>query len=146
MIRLTGKIRGRVHVAFGSFEFRVPQITPEDTSHPQFVSVGKGIRDFRYLARGFIRTEINRSADGHRAEVVGLLHGAEQNLIELVRQSQQFVVIDFDDKGNLVGILAGNAAEHAESRSHGIATAFHGQLNDVFGIEILRIRSERSAG
>src|SRR2546423_9688634 len=108
--------------------------------------VSEGIGDLRYLARRFIRTEINCRAHGNRTQVVRFLDRAKQHLIESVWQSQQFVVINLDDKWNLVRVLARDCAEHAKRRSNAVAAAFDGQLHDIFRIEVLRIRRERSAG
>ena len=77
---------------------------------------------------------------------MGFLDGPKQDLIEFVRQGQQLVVIYFYDEWNFVRVLASHAAEHAERRGDTVTAAFNRQLHDIFRIEILRIRSERSAG
>jgi len=38
-----------MHVAFGRFEFGIAQIAPENTSHAEFVRLGKCFRDFPNL-------------------------------------------------------------------------------------------------
>ena len=53
-------------------------------------------------------------------------------------------MVDFDDEGDFVRVFARHGAQHAESRGDGIATALDGESDDVFRIEIQRIRSERS--
>ena len=73
-------------------------------------------------------------------------HCAEQNLIEFIRQREQFVVIDLNDERNLVRVFSRDRAQHAERRSDTIAATFDGKLDDVFRIEVLRIRGERSTG
>src|SRR5437870_13553932 len=102
MIPLAREIRCGMHVAFRGFEFRVAQIAPKDAGHSQFMSLGKRLADFHNLPSRFIRTKINSSADGNRAEVVRFLHSPKQHLIELVWYGQQFVVIDLYDERDLV--------------------------------------------
>ena len=49
--------------------------------------------------------------------------------------------------GNLVGVLARHRAEHAEGRGDGVAAALDGELDDVLGVEVDRVRREgRGAG
>ena len=55
-------------------------------------------------------------------------------------------MIDLHDEGDLVGILACHGAEHTECGGHGVATAFDGQLDDVFGIEVDGVRGEGCTG
>ena len=113
---------------------------------PSSCAWAKAFADFGNLSRRFVRAKIDCGADRDRAHVVRLLHRAKHHLIKLVRQRQQLVVIDLYDEGNLVRILARDRAQHAKSRSNGVAAAFDRQLDDVFRIEILRVGSERSAG
>ena len=56
---------------------------------------------------------------------------------------QQLVVVDLENEGDLVRVLARHHAQHAEGARHAIAATFDGQANDVLGIEIVEIRSER---
>ena len=55
-------------------------------------------------------------------------------------------MIELEDERNLVRVLARDRAEHAERRGHGVAAAFDGELHDVLGIEVGRVRRERRAG
>ena len=59
---------------------------------------------------------------------------------------EQFVVVDLHDEGNLVRIAARHGAQHAESRCYGVAAALKSEKEDIFRIEIVGIRSERSPG
>ena len=61
----------------------------------------------------------------------------EIDLVELVRVSQQLVVVQLHEERNLVGVLAGHRAEHAQRGGDGVAAAFDRQLHDVLGIEII---------
>ena len=80
-----------------------------------------------------------------RLQVVRFLDGSKQHLIELVRQRQQLVVIDLYDERNLVRVFAADDAEYAERRGDCVAPAFDREFHDVFRIEVLRVRRERSA-
>ena len=107
----------------------------------------EGLADFDNLAAALVGAEIDGGANRGRAHVVGLLHGAEENLIGLVREGQQLIVIDLYDERDFVGVLARDGAEHPEGGSHGVAAAFDGQLDDVPAIKIIGILGEAcSAG
>ena len=109
--------------------------------------VGEGFADFLYLAPRFRRAVIHRGTDGHGAHVEGLVHAGEQGLVVDFGVGQDLVMVDLDDEGDLVGIFARHRAEHAQRRSHCVATAFDGQSDDVFRIEINRVgREGGSAG
>ena len=54
-------------------------------------------------------------------------------------------MVDLDDEGNLVRVLARHRAQHAEGRGHRVAAAFDGQLDDVFRVEIDRVGREGGA-
>ncbi len=55
-------------------------------------------------------------------------------------------MIYFHEERNLVRVLAGDRAEHAKSRSDGVAAAFDGELDDVFAVEVVGILGEAGAG
>jgi hypothetical protein len=54
-------------------------------------------------------------------------------------------VVELDDEGNLVRVLARDRAEHAERRGDGVAAALDRQLDDVFRVEVDRVRREARA-
>ena len=74
------------------------------------------------------------------------LHGAEEDLVELVGIGEQLVVVELHEEGNLVRVFARDGAEHAEGGGDGVAAAFDGEFDDVFGIEIVGILGEAGAG
>src|SRR6185503_729981 len=75
MVCLAREIRRRVHVAFRSFELRIPQVTPENASHAELVGLRKGLADLGDLPRRFVRAEIDRRAYRNRAKVVSFFNG-----------------------------------------------------------------------
>ena len=124
----------------------VAEIAPEDGGHAEFVRVREGLADFDDLAVALLGAEVDGGADSGRAHVIGFLHGAEENLVDLVGEGEQFVVIDLDDEGNFVGVLAGDGAEDAERGGDRVAFAFDGELDDIFTVEIVGILGEARAG
>jgi hypothetical protein len=58
--------------------------------------------------------------------VAPTLDAAKKNFVGFVGEGEQFVVIDFYQEWNFVRVFAGDGAEHAERRGHGIAAAFDG--------------------
>ena len=65
----------------------------------------------------------------------------------LVRVGEQLVVVDLNEKRNLVRILARHGAKDTKCGCHGIATSFDGELDDILRIKIGRILGEaRSRG
>jgi hypothetical protein len=100
---------------------------------------------FNDLAVALFGAEVNGGSNGGRAHVIRFLNSTEQNLIELIREREQFVVIHFNDKGNLVRVFAGDGSENTERGSHGITAAFNRELDDVFTVEIVGILGEAGA-
>ena len=45
-----------------------------------------------------------------------------------------------------MGVFPGNRAEHAECGGDGVAAAFDGKLDDIFRVEVDRLRREARAG
>ena len=45
-------------------------------------------------------------------------------------------MVKFEDKGDFVGIFAGNHSEYAQRGCHGITAPFNGEFDDVFGIKV----------
>jgi hypothetical protein len=105
----------------------------------------KTLRHLDQLPVALVRTEIDRRAHSGRAHVVSFLDRAKQDLVKLVRVCQQLIVIDLHDKGNVVRVLASHYAQHSKRGRHRIAAAFHRELHDVFGVEVLRVFSEACA-
>ena len=77
---------------------------------------------------------------------VGPVDGGEEDLVVLVGIGEQLVVVELDQEGDLVGVLAGDDAQHAERRGHRVAAALDRQPDDVLGVEIGRVLGERAAG
>ena len=107
--------------------------------------VRKRLRHLHNLPATLVGAEINRRPHRRRAHVRGLFHGAEQDLIGLVRIREQFVVVDLHQKRNFVRVFAGDRAQHAKRGRHRIAAALHGQLHDVLRVEIVRVLRETGA-
>jgi hypothetical protein len=74
------------------------------------------------------------------------LEGAEHHLVELVRQGEEFVVVDLHQERDSVGPLAREHAQDAEGRADGVAAPFGGQPDDVLRIEVDRVLGEAGAG
>jgi hypothetical protein len=55
-------------------------------------------------------------------------------------------VVELHDEGDLVGVLARDAAEHAERRGDAVAAALDGQPDDVLRVEEIRVGREGGAG
>ena len=140
MIGLSGKVGGEM-IVLVFLEGGVAEIAPQNGGHAEFVSVRESLADFDDLAIALIGAEIDGGADGDRAHVVSLLNAGENNLVGFVGVSEQFVVIELHEEGNLVRVLAGDRAEHAERGSYRVALAFDGQLDDIFAVEIIGILS-----
>ncbi len=144
MIGLAGEIRGEV-IVLVLFESVVAHVAPEHGSHAELVGFGKGAADFDDLAIGLVGTEIDGCADSGSTHVPSLLNSTEEHLIEFIGVSEQFVVIDLHDEGNLVRIFVCHGAENSERGSYGVALAFYRELDDIFRVEIVRIFGEASA-
>jgi hypothetical protein len=144
MVGLAGEVGGEV-IVLVLLKRVVAEIAPEDGGHAELVRVGEGLADFDDLAAALFGAEIDGGADGGRAHVVGLLHGAEENLIGFVWESEQLIVIHFDDEGDFVGVLACDGAEDAEGGGYGVAAALDGQLDDVTAVEVVGIFREAGA-
>src|SRR5258708_5147505 len=144
MVGLAGEVGGEV-IVLVLLESVVAEIAPQDGGHAELVGLREGLADFHDLAAALVGAEIDGSADGGCAHVVGLLQGAEENLIGLVRVGQQLIVIHLYDKGDSVSVLARDGAEHAEGGSDGVAAALDGQLDDVPAVEVVGILGEACA-
>ena len=76
----------------------------------------------------------------------GLFDLREIDLVEPVRVGEQFVVVQLDEERNFVRVFAGHRAKDAERGGDGVAAAFHGELDDVFRVEIIRVVRKAGAG
>src|SRR5208283_3018912 len=144
MIGLAGEI-GRDVIVLILLKGGIAEIAPQNSGHAEFVSLGESVADLNDLAIALLRAEINGCANGSGAHVIGFLNSSEQDLVELVWISEQFIVIDLHDERNFVGIFAGDGAKHAKRGSHGVATAFDGQFDNVFAIKIVGVFREAGA-
>src|SRR4030095_6983788 len=135
-----------MHVTFGSFEFRVTQVTPENTPHAEFMSLSKRFADLSNLSRRLFRTKVDRCPHGHSSKVISLPHRTKQNLIEFIWQREKFVVVDLYDERNPVSIFSRHSSQHTESGCNGVAASFECQFDDICWVEVLRIGCERSTG
>src|ERR1035438_4834822 len=125
---------------------RIGEVAPEYGGHAEFVSLGEGLAYFDDLAVALLGAEIDRGTDRGSTHVIGFLHGAEENLVELVGISEQFVVIQFDEEGNFVRVFPRHRAEYAEGRSDSVTAPFDGELHDIFAVEIIRVLGKTGPG
>ena len=59
---------------------------------------------------------------------------------------EEFVVVDLNDEGDLVGVFARDGTQNSEGGGHGVATAFDREFNNVFRIKIGGVFSKAGAG
>src|SRR5262245_16043518 len=104
------------------------------------------LRDFLELPLRFLGAEVNGRAHPSASHFEGLFDVRETNLIVAVWIREEFIVIEFEQKRNLVRVLPRHRAEHTERRRDGIATSFYRELDKIFRVEIDRIGSEGGAG
>ncbi len=107
---------------------------------------GEGEADFDDLAVAIGAAEIDGGAHGGGAHVPGHFYGAEEDLVGFVGIGEEFVVIDFYEEGNFVGVFARDGAEDAEGGGDGVAAALDGQLDDIFTVEVDGVFGEAGAG
>ena len=146
MVGLAREVGGGVVVDPILLEAVVPEVAPEHGAHAQLVGHREGLGHLDDLPTGLGGAEVDRGAHRARAHVLGLLDGAEHDLVELVGQREQLVVVDLHDEGNAVGVAARAHAEHTEGAGHGVAAAFDGQLHDVLRIEVVGVLGEAGPG
>src|SRR2546427_2624577 len=87
MIGLAGEVGGDV-IVLVLLESVVAEIAPEDGGQAELMGVGEGLADFHDLAAALVGAEIDGGANRGSAEVVGLLNGAEENLVGLIWEGQ----------------------------------------------------------
>src|SRR6185312_1718190 len=97
------------------------------------------------LTVAFRAAPVDGSTYGHGAHIPGSLYRAEHGLVIAIRQAEEFIMVDLDEEGDLVGIFAAHDAEYAKGGSDGAAARFDGQPDDVLGIEIHGVGSKGSA-
>ena len=108
---------------------------------------GEGLADLDDLPGALLGAEVDGCADRSRAHLMGLFHGAEQDLVELVRVSQQLIVVHLHQERNLVRVLAGDGAQHPECRRDRITATLERETHDVLRVEIIRVpRKARARG
>src|SRR5690606_23978120 len=105
MIRLSGEV-GACVIVFIGLEGVVAQIAPEDRRHAELVGPFEGLADFLNLTVGLFGTEVDGCTDGDGAEIPGLFYLSKKNLVIFARIGDEVVVIDLDDKGNLMRVFA----------------------------------------
>jgi hypothetical protein len=105
VVRLTGEVRGKM-IILVLLKGIVTQITPEHRGHPELVRQRKGFRDLDDFPRGILGAKVNGGSDGSGPHVVSVFDRPEENFLMLVRIGEQFVVVDLDQEGNLVSVLA----------------------------------------
>jgi hypothetical protein len=141
---LSGEVGGYVIILI-LLEGAAAEVAPQHGSHAQFMRFGKRAADLNDLASAVAGAEIDRRAHGGGAHVIGFLNSAKQNLAELVREGEEFVVIDLHDKGNLVGVFTSDGTQNSVGGGDGVAAAFNRQLDDIFAVEIIGILGEAGA-
>ena len=97
---------------------------------------------FDQLAAALFRSKINSGAYSYRSHIPCFLDRTEHHLVVGRGIGQQFIVVQFDDKRNFMGVFASYRAQNSESGGNSVASAFNGQFDDILRIEIKRIRSE----
>ncbi len=143
MDRLAGQVGGHLVVDAVLGEVRVAQVAPQHGEHAQPMGLLEGARDLDDLAVALLRAEVDRRADGRRAQLVGPLRRGEHRLVVLGRVREQLVVVQLDDERELVRPLAADRAHHADRRRERVAAALDGELDQVLGVEVDRVGRER---
>ena len=144
VVGLSGEV-GRLVVVDLLLELRVAQVAPQHGEQAQLVRVREGLGDLLDLPVALVRPEVDGRADADAAHVPGLVDVGEEALVELVRVGQQLVVVQLEDEGDLVRVLAGDRAEHAVGGGHAVAAALDGEFDDVRGVEAVGIGAEGGA-
>ena len=69
------------------------------------MSIFKSLRYFHYLAATLLRTEINSGSNCYGAHIPCFFYCTEHYLVIAIRISKQFVMIQFDDEWNFMGVF-----------------------------------------
>ena len=110
MVGLARQICGHVIVGLLGLERGVPEITPQDREHAQFMSMLKHLGHFLQLPLGLLRPKVDGRADPHRAHLEPLFDAREADLIERVGIRDELVVVELHQKRDLVRVLPSNRA------------------------------------
>ena len=114
MVGLTGEVGGDVVVGSVNDEGAVAQVAPKHSEHAEPVSLLEGCGNVDDLVVRLLRAEVDRRADAGGADVKGALNRREHDLVISVRIGQELVVVELDDEGNPVRVLARYGAEHSD--------------------------------
>ena len=120
----------------------VAQVAPQDGGHAQLMGVVEGLGDLLNLARGLVAAEVNGGPDCDGAHVPRLLHGGEHHLVVFVGVGQQLVVVQLQDERDLVRVAPRDRPQDAQRAGDGAASRLHGELDDVLGVEVDRVRGK----
>ncbi len=146
VVCLTGEVRGKMVIHAVLFERGIAQVGPQKGYHAQVVGVFEGSGYFSDLVVAGIRSEIDGGANCNGSHFKGLINGSERNLIMGVRVAEKFVVIEFEQKGDLVGVFSRHGSENSQSGTDHVATAFQSQFDDILRVEIQGIRRKGGSG
>src|SRR5690606_5791638 len=144
MISLAGDVSGHLIIDTVFFESAVAGIAPQDASHTKVVGTFKRLSHLNDLTAGVLGTEINCSSHRGGSEIPCIPDAAKHNLVVLGRISKEFVVVEFNDEGDFMGVLPRHHGEITECSGDGIATTFNGKPDNVFRIEIHGVGGKRS--
>ncbi len=144
MVGLSREVGGDV-VVLVLLEGGVAQVAPEDGGEAHLVGHLEGLAHLHDLTPRLGRAEVDGGSHRRRSHVARLLHAREQDLVELVRVGQELVVVDLEDEGDPVGVLASHRGQHAQGRGHGVAAALHCEGHDALGIEAHGVLGEGRA-
>ena len=102
VVGLSGKVGSGVVVNAVFLEARVAKVAPQNGCHAPLVCMIKCLSDLLQLAGAVFVAKIDGGADGDTAHIPGLLDLTKQVLLVLVGVSEQLVVVNLGDKGDLV--------------------------------------------
>ena len=108
--------------------------------------VREGLADLADLSGGLLGPEVDGGAYPGCAELEGLLDRAEHDLVEPVGQGQQFVVVQFGNKRDAVGVATGHRSEDAKRGGHRVTATLDGQFDDSLRIKVPGIRGKGCGG
>lgn len=102
-------------------------------------------RNLLNLAARFLRTEIDGCPYRNRAHIERLLYAGIQRLVERIRITQRFVVVNFNEERNAVRVATGDRSQHAIGRCHAVTPSFDSQLHNILRIKVQRVSRKRCA-